>query len=353
MHMINSKIEKFKVPSIINLLFKRFSLVIILTLLAFLLQGNHQAAAWFGFFVAAYSTMANDSIQTLGTFLSSHQKTPWWLLWLVFGLIMIIVILSGWFIYDHQLGFERLKQIPPVHNYSFYILLAPVILVALTQLKIPISTTFLILSIFSSDVLIHQMLLKSFFGYVCAFTTAAILWKTGTVIFKKFNQSQQYNHQLWQAIQWIATGFLWSFWLVHDTANMVVFLPRNVEVPQLTIVLITITAIFGLIMYQRGLGIQEIVYEKKDSQDIRAATLIDGAFALVLAIFIHMNKIPMSTTWVFLGILGGRELIVRNDPLAIKLIINDIGRASIGIVVSLVLVFLARGNFDLIDTLIP
>ena len=43
-------------------------------------------AAWVfsivGFLIASYSIVANDAIQTLGTFLSSNAKRPWWLLWL-------------------------------------------------------------------------------------------------------------------------------------------------------------------------------------------------------------------------------------------------------------------------------
>jgi hypothetical protein len=33
-----------------------------------------------GFLFAAYSIVANDAIQTLGTFLSSNAKRPWWML---------------------------------------------------------------------------------------------------------------------------------------------------------------------------------------------------------------------------------------------------------------------------------
>ncbi len=33
-----------------------------------------------GFVLAGYSVVANDAIQTLGTFLSSNAHRPWWLL---------------------------------------------------------------------------------------------------------------------------------------------------------------------------------------------------------------------------------------------------------------------------------
>ncbi len=35
-----------------------------------------------GFTLAAYAIVANDAIQTLGTFLSSNSHRPWWVLWL-------------------------------------------------------------------------------------------------------------------------------------------------------------------------------------------------------------------------------------------------------------------------------
>ena len=50
-------------------------------------------AAWVfsivGFLIASYSIVANDAIQTLGTFLSSNAKRPWWILWLFAAGIMV------------------------------------------------------------------------------------------------------------------------------------------------------------------------------------------------------------------------------------------------------------------------
>ena len=43
------------------------------------------AIALFGFTLAAYSVVGNDSIQTLGTFLTSNEDKPWWVLWLLPG----------------------------------------------------------------------------------------------------------------------------------------------------------------------------------------------------------------------------------------------------------------------------
>ena len=48
--------------------------------------------ALLGFTLAAYSVVGNDSIQTLGTFLTSNEDKPWWVLWLYAGGIMAIVV---------------------------------------------------------------------------------------------------------------------------------------------------------------------------------------------------------------------------------------------------------------------
>ncbi len=40
-----------------------------------------------GFILAAYSVVTNDVIQTLGTFLASNQKRPWYVLWAFIGIL--------------------------------------------------------------------------------------------------------------------------------------------------------------------------------------------------------------------------------------------------------------------------
>lgn len=43
---------------------------------------------------------------------------------------------------------------------------------------------------------------------------------------------------------------------------------------------------------------------------MRSATIIDFVYAIILIYFKEMNSIPMSTTWVFVGLLTGRELAI-------------------------------------------
>jgi hypothetical protein len=49
-----------------------------------------------GFGLAAYSIVGNDAIQTLGTFLSSNSKRPWWVLWPFACSILVGVMVVGW-----------------------------------------------------------------------------------------------------------------------------------------------------------------------------------------------------------------------------------------------------------------
>ena len=65
--------------------------------------------------------------------------------------------------------------------------------------------------------------------------------------------------------------------------------------------------LLGVVFYQRGGAIQNIIDTKTGVQDVRSATIIDFIYALILLVFKEMSNIPMSTTWVFLGLLAGRE----------------------------------------------
>ena len=52
------------------------TIIVILTLICGLVAPHPRIAMWFGFALASYSAIANDSIQTIGTFIASnaHRK---------------------------------------------------------------------------------------------------------------------------------------------------------------------------------------------------------------------------------------------------------------------------------------
>ena len=92
-------------------------------------------------------------------------------------------------------------------------------------------------------------------------------------------------------------------------------------------------------------SIQGIVTSKTNTTDIRSATIIDFMFGCILWYFKQISNIPMSTTWVFLGLLAGRELALtlqlRMRPMreTTMLILQDAGKAMAGLLISLGLAF--------------
>ncbi|MEM9823073.1 MAG: hypothetical protein AAF985_18485, partial [Bacteroidota bacterium] len=103
---------------------------------------------YLGFALAAYSVVGNDTIQTLGTFLSSNEKKPWWVLWLFAGSILSFTLVYGWYQYTGDVSYGRLEKYTLPDPFAWYYLLPPIILLMLTRTGIPVSTSFLILTFF-------------------------------------------------------------------------------------------------------------------------------------------------------------------------------------------------------------
>ena len=97
------------------------------------------------FAMAAYAIVANDSIQSLGTFLASNAKRPWWLLWIWISGIMVVTVSWGWFANGGDPAFGRLsaagKNIPHPPDIggmiTWLFLLPPLCLVILTRMVSP------------------------------------------------------------------------------------------------------------------------------------------------------------------------------------------------------------------------
>jgi phosphate/sulfate permease len=86
------------------------------------------------------------------------------------------------------------------------------------------------------------------------------------------------------------------------------------------------------------------VVEKTSTNYVRSATIIDGLYAFVLLFFKQYNDVPMSTTWVFVGVLCGRELALAHfyDKKNIKkvwpLVAKDFLKMMVGLMVSVAIV---------------
>lgn len=334
-----------------------------------------------GFALAAYSIVANDSIQTLGTFLSSNAKRPWWILWAWISGIMVVTVTWGWIANGGDPAFGRLaaKKIAFPAEYgglfTWVFVLPPLCLVILTRMGIPVSTSLLVLTGFKGIVAAQQgnshtealglfasMMEKSLVGYAIAFCLGLfIFWLVTGKMEKHFRETygDKTPHPNWIVFQWLSTGFLWSMWLVQDLANIFVYLPRELHVTGLILSLGGMVLLQGYLIRTRGGKIQKIVTSKTNTLDVRSATFIDLFYGIVLLffkvdyipkLFASMGldvpwppKMPMSTTWVFLGLLAGREIGLalklhhRGKKEVSALVFGDAGKAFIGSVVAIAL----------------
>ncbi|MGX6648470.1 hypothetical protein ACWCOP_11085 [Maricaulaceae bacterium MS644] len=383
-----------------------------------------------GFCIAAYAIVANDVIQTLGTFLASNAKRPWVVLWAFASTIIVAVMLYGWFGYDEDIAFGRLNSIPyPEGGIQWWHVLPPLVLLVLTRFGVPVSTTFLVLTIFTltggaaTAGVLGSMMVKSLLGYLVAFVSGAVVFAVISRSFEKWVfKTEVEDHggawwsipaiavaicvlvylltqgpslpdldaigwpaivitllcatavgvltrrlNTWFVLQWLSTGFLWSQWLIQDLANIFVYLPRETVVTAdgdiqttfsiglLIFATLLMVGLHAVIFAIRGGEIQKIVLSKTNTVDVRSATIVDFIYGLILMYFKEINDIPMSTTYVFLGLLAGRELAIsivanlRGKGEAAFDVATDVVRAGIGLVISvamaLSLPFLATGEW--------
>ena len=312
-----------------------------------------------GFLLSLYACVSNDAIQTLGTFLNTTKNRPTWQIWLYVGTVMVLTFSIGWYINDGDMAFGRLDRIPHAQTFYWWHVLPPLVLLYLTKKGIPVATAFLIVSVFSSSTVVGLMVAKSFIGYVAALICSLVLY---FFIARKVEKIFLYmkNKPIstpWIVAKWLSTAFLWSAWLLQDGAVLFIYLPRKLTFLQLVLSLFVFLVLLYLLCYKRGGEIQNIVKLKTNTQDTRSATIIDCVYAIILIYFQTVNNIPMSTTWVFLGVLAGREIALYNrlrfitEKKVYKHLIKDLTKAIIGLVVSIIVVFILNNHKQIIDIL--
>ena len=298
-----------------------------------------------GFVLAAYSIVANDAIQTLGTFISSNSHRPWWVLWAWAVSVLVAVLIWGWVAYDGDVSYGRLTKFPePPGGIDWIHVIPPLFILGLTRFGIPVSTTFLVLTVFAPSNL-EGMLVKSLLGYAVAIVTGflAYRWVVTKLETRFLKTHGEPIPAYWVAIQWLTTAYLWSQWLIQDLANIFVYMPRSLSFENLMLCLAVMLGLHAWIFYRRGGEIQHIVTSKTNTLDIRSAAFINVIYGTVLLIFKEASNLPMSTTWVFLGLLAGRELgltlTLNHRPVkeAWILMATDGGKAGIGLIVSVAL----------------
>ncbi len=299
-----------------------------------------------GFLLACYSVIGNDSVQTLGTFIASNRKFKWYHQWSYMGAVMVLTILYGWYFNNGDISFGRLDKVPEIKVEWFHII-PPLILLFLTRKGIPASTSFLLLSAFVHSSFLVSVILKSVLGYVLSAICAYLLWLWLTSWDENLKPIKPKNRKYWRVFQWIATGLLWSSWLTHGISNVAIFLPRKLDLEITCIVAVFLVVSLGFLFRNRGGKVQDIVLSKTSTVYVRSATYIDLFYALVLYFFKEYNHVPMSTTWVFVGILTGRELafssrMKMNHSIGetFPIVKKDFFKLMAGLIVSVVAAFL-------------
>lgn len=424
-----------------------------------------------GFIFAAYAVVGNDALQTLGTFINSNSRLHWTILFMFAAFILVATFTYGYIINGGDPSWGRLSNTSkyPVVDIQWYHTLPPLVLLIITRFGVPVSTSFMVLTVFASISGLSSMLQKSLMGYGLAFVVglglflllaptverffrkheagdkapwglasimgaitgaaiyylppmltnalgvdevsysagvcigiaiagvivdivasiAVIRFKTSftslalsaivsaalaLVLFQFLPDAglmlggadvgkttlivglslmtlillyliahyvQSGKVVYWVILQWITTGYLWGVWLIQDFANIFVFLPRQLTVLESFGAMGVIVLLLGYTFWNKGGPVQKILQSKTAVTDIRSATIIDFVYASLLFLFKEVSDIPMSTTFVFLGLIAGREFgfaiiskafdFVKTSILAL----SDASKAFIGLALSI------------------
>ena len=373
-------LQDFKNPNVLMGLFAYW----VLTLALAFFIGNFWAALCFG--LAAYAVIGNDAVQTLMTYIHSNSDVPRKYLFAGVAVVLLSVIWYWYLTNGGDISYGRLEaKWYAVFDVEWYVVIFPLILVFLTRFRgIPVSTSLLMLSIFSTTLLFEKIVMKSALWYLVAFLTSFIMWLIVEYILKqtvkhkgevfsffwmvvkaiiaavvimvaiwyalipavqgmfpaveipefsniqialyslvaflftlwilyesKTDDSTSRSSVFWRCAQTFTTALLFGTWLMHDMVNIAVFLPR--WFPLEVMLLISVLFILGLAytFHINGWPVGNIVTRKTSTNEIIAATMIDLVYFVVLLIFKEWSNIPMSTTWVFVGLLAGRQFAIR------------------------------------------
>ncbi len=297
-----------------------------------------------GFILAAYAVVGNDALQTLGTFINSNQKLPWWALYLFAATVLAIVFVFGYIQFDGDPSWGRLADTSkyPEFEAQWYHVVPAFALLILTRFGIPVSTTFMVLAIFATMSGMTSMIQKSMYAYVVSFVVGGVLYAfLAPTIERHFLKTPETAQKpVWILLQWVTTAYLWGVWLIQDFANIFIFLPRELTLAESMLGLVIINAMLLVTFANGGGPVQKILRSKTSVTDIRSATMIDFTYASLLAYFAYVSNTPMSTTWAFLGFIGGREFAiatidkVRSPGATAKIVGKDLFKAFIGLVIS-------------------
>ena len=162
-----------------------------------------------GFLFAGYAVIANDSVQTLGTWIASNnEKVNWKIMWGAASAVLLYTLWYGWTTNGGDISYGRLNRIP-FQEIQWYHAMAPALLLVLTRIGVPVSTSFLVLSAFASTFVLEKMLMKSMMGYAVAAVAAYCIWIVVSKILNEAKAVKEEHKRYWRIGQWVTTGFLW------------------------------------------------------------------------------------------------------------------------------------------------
>jgi len=314
--------EDFKNPNVLMWLIAYWVLTLVLSIFIW----NFWAALSFA--LAAYAVIWNDAVQTLMTYIHSNNDVPRKYLFAWVAAVLLWVIWY-WFLSAGDITYGRLDaKWYADFEIQWYITIFPLILVFLTRFRwIPVSTSLLMLSIFSTTLLFQSIVMKSALGYLVAFLASFFIWIVVEYILKTFSKKKKSKvvNFVWMIVKSIIASavIMLALWYVLIPFILSSFPALDIPViTNLQLALYSIVAfLFTLgIFYEReaddsvsrssvfwfhinGGPVGNIVTKKTSTNEIISATMIDLIYFVILLIFKEWSNIPMSTTWVFVWLL--------------------------------------------------
>lgn len=302
---------------------------------------------WFMLAITCYTLIANNYIQSIGTFIINNKikfKSNLIFITLSFTLSTLI----SWLIFDGNIDYNLLNNIEYKKNLAIAMIFIPLLLNVFTKYGIPVSATFLVIPLFSDSNTLNTMLIKTTTSYFLAFMVSFFIWN---FIKKHFNHLMKMDAKpnlFWNIMEYVTTSLVWIAWNMLNICVFVVFVDRKFNIYELIAVSLIVLVVLYIIMTGNNKQIEEIINEKNETENKKSIAVFNLVFALILIYIEFFSNVPLTTTWVFLGLLAGKDLsdsfseniIFSNSKTkkSILKIIKDLHKAIVGIVFSLIFV---------------
>ena len=301
-------------------------------------------------FLSVFSVLENSSFQIFGTFLSSNKENSFYKIFLFIVLIFIAVLFFEWNINNGRLDFGRLTNF----DYNPYVglkaLTAPLLLFFLTYKKIPVSTTFVLLSGFMTKHTVDMMLAKTATSYLVSFIFGYYIWYILDKRFKdKITKFDEKDTNFWKNIQILSNIVLIVMWITSNNGNLIVSLPRNFTISSFLLYLSFCAITIAYIILSKGGKMQKsIIDAKKGLNNPKTGSIINMVFSSIILAFQFISTTPIATTWAFIGLLSGREFALSMkkhgsvNKITILKILKDLSVLIYGLIVTFIYIFVIR-----------